>query len=114
MRQEEDVSAIETITLTSADLVERLDEMMGRVAENDTRVVIERDGTPVAALIPAREMAWLARFEEEQAEREALLARLGEPFKHIPPEQIEAEVAEVVAEVRAEMEAERTQIAAER
>jgi PHD/YefM family antitoxin component YafN of YafNO toxin-antitoxin module len=114
MCQEEDVSVDETITVTIADLAERLDEMMERITGNETRVVIERDGTPVAALIPAREMAWLARFEEQQAEREALLTRLGEPFKDIPPEQIEAEVAEVVAEVRAEMEAERTQIAAER
>ena len=53
------------------------------------------------------DMRALAQFDEVRAERLRLLELMREPFRDVSPEEIERETAKAVAEVRAEMKAER-------
>ncbi len=82
---------------------QQLSGLLNEVYAGQTRVVIERSGIPVAAVISPEDLAHLERSEAEREARLSLLAKLREPFKEAPEEEIEREVAQAVAEVRAEM-----------
>lgn len=79
---------------------------LDRVAGDEARVVIERDGTPVAALLSIgdlRAFLWMdAARREEFAPLHELQRAYAEAFAGVPEEEIEAEIAKAIAEVRAE------------
>jgi prevent-host-death family protein len=81
------------------------------IAREERRIVIEKSGIPVAALVSIEDLKRLKRMDEVRTERWRLLEMLREPFKDIPPEEVERETAKALAEVRAEMKAERGRIA---
>jgi prevent-host-death family protein len=110
MREQDPV----TQTMKISDVKNRLSSLVNEVYRKETRVLVEKSGIPVAALVSAEDLARLARLDRERQERRQLLDRMRAPFKGIPPEQIEADVAAVVAEVRAGMAAEHEPVAAER
>jgi hypothetical protein len=56
----------------------------------------------VAAIVSAGDLERLKRWEQEQARRLGTLARIREPFRDVPAEEIEQEVATAIAHVRAE------------
>jgi prevent-host-death family protein len=96
-----------TQTMSASETRQHFSEVVNRVYRGEERVVIERSGIPVAAVISARD---LERFQEYERKREADFAVLDEfaaAFADIPPEEIERETAKALAEVRAEMRAER-------
>jgi hypothetical protein len=75
------------------------------------RVVIERSGIPVAAIVSPQDLAALNRLDEQRAELAGVLAEMREAFRDVPQEEIEEETNKAVAEVRAQMRAEREQAA---
>jgi prevent-host-death family protein len=87
-----------------SDVKSRLNSLVNQVYRKETRVLVEKSGIPVAALVSAEDLARLARLDAEREERRQLLARMREPFRDVPPEQVERDVAALVAEVRAEDE----------
>ena len=102
MREQEPM----TQTMKISDVKRRLNSLVNDVYRKETRVLVEKSGIPVAAIVPAEDLWRLNRLDAEREERRRLLERLRQPFREIPPEQIERDVAAVVAEVRAEMAAE--------
>lgn len=103
-----------TQTQNVSDVQNRLTNLVDAVYRKEARVLIEQNGVPVAALVSAEDLERLAELAREQAERRRLLARLREPFRHIPPHQIEEDVAAVIAEVRAELADEQAPVSANR
>ena len=73
----------------------------------ETRVVIEKDGLPVAVLVSPKDLEWIERFETEWEEDFAVFDEMSAAFAGVPAEEIERETAKAVAEVRAEMRAAR-------
>lgn len=89
------------------DAKQHLSEVVNRVAQGESRVVIDKNGLPVAALISAAECR---RFVAEDALREArfeAMGRISDAFADVPLDEIEAEVERAVASVRAKRRAER-------
>jgi PHD/YefM family antitoxin component YafN of YafNO toxin-antitoxin module len=97
-----------------AEVRDGLDALVAQVSRGETRVVIEQDGVPCAALVSTDDLRRLARFDAEREQHRRLLARLREPFNEVPPEQIERDVVDLVREVRTEMAAEHLPSAVER
>ena len=93
-----------TQTVGAAQARQQFSRILTRVSRKESRVIVERNGIPVAAIVSADDLDRLNRLEAERDERRRLLERLREPFKGIPPEQIERDVADLIAEVRAEAE----------
>jgi prevent-host-death family protein len=89
----------------SAELQTHWGEVLAEVCRDGTRVVIERDGVPVAALISAEDLRRFEHFERERERRFEALDRSWAAFEGVPFDEIEAEVAKAVAEVRAELQA---------
>lgn len=89
------------------DTKQHLSEVVNRVAQGQSRVVIEKSGLPVAAIISADEYRRFVHFDEGWQARTAAMERISDAFADVPPEVIEAEVERAVASVRAKRRAER-------
>ncbi len=77
-------------------------EVVNKVARKEARIVVEKSGIPVAAIVSADDLEQLQQFEAQRAERFELLSAMRERFADLSEEQIQADVARVIAEIRAE------------
>ncbi len=76
----------------------RFADLLGRVHYGGETVIVERSGKPMVAVIP------VALYERLIAEREArfqVLDRIRARLPEVPPEEVERDVAEAIAAVRA-------------
>jgi len=96
-----------TETSNVSETRKHLSETLDRVHRREARVVVEKSGIPVGAIVS---MDDLARLKQDDDNRAALLDAMWNIQKHfvgIPPEEIEAEVEKAIAEVKAERRAKR-------
>jgi prevent-host-death family protein len=90
---------------------DQLPQILNSVYRGQGRVVIERSGIPVAAIVSPQDLAALNRLDEQRADLAGVLAEMREVFRDVPQEEIEEETNKAVAEVRDQMRAEREQAA---
>lgn len=77
-------------------------EIVNQVFRKETRIVVEKSGIPVAAIVSAEDLERLTRLETQREELLRGLEAMSEPFRDIPEAEIEREVARALAVVRAE------------
>lgn len=94
-------------TMKISDVKRTLSSLVNEVYRGETRVLIEKSGIPVAALVTVSDLKRLARLDEQRDERWQVLEAMRAPFRGVPAEEIEREAAKAIAEVRAERRAER-------
>jgi len=97
-------SPTETIALAEAN--QPLDLIVERVARSRSRILVENDDVPVAAVISAEGLDRLDRLDAEREADIAVFHEIGAAFRDVDPEEIERETAKALAEVRAEVRAE--------
>lgn len=90
---------------TSTEVRTHWGEMLGDVYRDGKRILIDRAGVPVAALISAEDLRRFEQLERERERRFETLDRSWAAFEGVPFDEIESEVAKAVAEVRAERQA---------
>jgi prevent-host-death family protein len=88
--------------MKTSEVRSRWGKVVAAVHDGGKRILVEKSGVPVAAVVSANDLARLQRFEAERSKRFAALDRIGEAFKDVPLEKLEAEVAKAIAEVRDE------------
>ncbi len=91
---------LKTETIDAAEAKERWEQLLNQVARHEARVMVEKDGTPVAALLSADDFRRLSRLEAEREQRFKWLDVTREAFKDVPVEELEQEVAKALADVR--------------
>jgi prevent-host-death family protein len=89
-----------TQTMKISDVKNTLSSLVNQVYRKETRVLVEKSGIPVAAIISAEDLQRFAQIEREREERFAVIDRLREAFADVPPEEIEREAARSVAAAR--------------
>lgn len=89
-------------TVKASEARQHWSRLLNRVFRHEARILIEKSGIPVAAVISARDLEWLKRFEARRAERFKILDQISDKFENVPDDEIEREVARAIAEVRAE------------
>ena len=94
-------------TVAAATLPAGWEAVLAPVADGAARVVVERDGTPVAALISAADYRRLLRAEAREAEGLRILRQSQAAFADVPDDELEREVDKAVMEARAELRRER-------
>ena len=90
-----------TQTLKASDVRSNWSQLLNKVFKEQTRVIVEKSGIPIAAVISAEDLSRLTRLEEERNERFKVIDRMRATFKDIPDEEIERQVDKAVEEVRA-------------
>jgi prevent-host-death family protein len=81
--------------------------LANEVAKKLSRVIVAESGEPIAALVSMDDLERLEAMRRERDEAFAVIGRMRAAFADVATEEIEREVAKAVAEVRAELEAER-------
>lgn len=89
-----------------SDVKQRLSQVVNEVARGEARVVVEKSGLPVAAIISVEEYRrFKAQDEARKVERKELferLARFSDAFVDVPDDELERELANARAAVRSE------------
>lgn len=98
---------IMTQTMKISDVKNTLSCLVNKVYRKETRVLVEKAGIPVAALVSTEDLKQLARLDAQRAERRRLVEAMREPFPGVPPEELEREAERAIAAVRAQKRAER-------
>jgi len=75
-------------------------QVLNKVFKGQTRVVVEKSGIPVAAVISTQDLKRLTQLEKQREDRFKALDRMREAFKNVPAEVLELETEKAIAEVR--------------
>ena len=89
-------------TVPASEAKRNWSKVINRAFSGEVRFVVEKHGIPVAGIVSADDIERLAAMEARWAEGHEILKRFGRAFRDQTAEQIEAAVAQAVAEVRAE------------
>jgi uncharacterized protein YjiS (DUF1127 family) len=96
--------AVERLDVAAAPAAWR--DTLARVATGEAHALLERDGRTLAALISAADyrlfVEWDERWRTAVAELQSLQQAFVEAFADVSPEEIEAEIAKAIKEVRTE------------
>jgi prevent-host-death family protein len=101
-----------TQTMKISDVKQQLNRLVNQIYRREARIIVEKSGIPVAALVSADDLRRLDRLDQERAERFKVLDEIGAAFKDVPPDELEREVSRALAEVRAERRAEQRETVA--
>lgn len=91
-----------TQVMKASEVRAQWSQLLNKVFRSKTRVVVEKSGIPVAAVISAEDLQRFTQMEEQRARRFGVLDRIGEAFKDVPEKEIEREVKKAISQVRAE------------
>jgi prevent-host-death family protein len=97
-----------TETMSVSEARQKFSETLDRVRQEDVRVVVEKSGIPVAAVVP---ISVLQSDDDRERRRQEALASLREAqsgFADVPEEEIEREIAKAIEEVKQESRLART------
>lgn len=94
-----------TQVMKASDVRQQWSQLLNKVFRNQTRVVVEKSGIPVAAVISAEELERFIQLEEQRAEHFKALDRIREAFKDVPAGEVEKKVERALSEVRSEKRA---------
>ncbi len=89
-----------TRVLKASEARQNFSQILNEVFRGETRVIVEKSGIPVAAIISAADLRQLEQWEAERARRFKVLEESWQAFKDVPVEEIEAEVGRAVAAAR--------------
>ncbi len=91
-----------TKTVAASEAKRNWSKVINRVVSGEVRFVVEKNGTPVAGIVSARDIERLADLDARREPDFEVLERFGRAFRDQTTEQIEEAVSQAVAEVRAE------------
>ena len=91
-----------TQTMSASQVQQVWDQLLDRVSQRETRVLVERDGTPVAAIISVEDLHRLTRFERERAARFKALDEIAARNADKDPDEVERDIAEEITAMRQE------------
>ena len=96
-----------TQTMKISVVKNTLSSLVNAVYRKETRVLVEKAGIPVAALVSVDDLARLDQLDKEWDEGTRALERFSEAFADIPVDELEARIDQIIAEGRTKDKAER-------
>ncbi len=89
-----------TQTINASTARQEFSKILNKVFREETRIVVEKSGIPVAAIISTEDLKRLDQLEKERAERFGILDEVKAVFKDIPEAEIEKETDKALSRVR--------------
>ncbi len=90
-----------TQTMKASQARQEFSQLLNKVFTRETRVIVEKSGIPVAAIISAQDLERLQQFAEQRQQHFAAIEAVGAAFRDVPDDELEREVARAVSEARA-------------
>jgi prevent-host-death family protein len=90
-----------TEMIKASDARQQLPTILNRVFHRETRVLVEKSGIPVAAIVSAHDLQRLEQLDKQQADDLAFLERMQRKFEGVPVEEVERETDRAIAAIRA-------------
>jgi prevent-host-death family protein len=94
-----------TETMKISDVRSNINSLVNEVYRHEKRVIIEKSGIPVAAVVSLEDIRRLDQLARTREERFKVIDRMQAAFADIPPDEIERMALQTIAEVRAERRA---------
>jgi prevent-host-death family protein len=89
-----------TQTINASTARQEFSKILNKVFREEARIVVEKSGIPVAAIIPAEDLKRLDQLEKERVDRFRILDEVKTAFKDIPEAEIEKETDKALSRVR--------------
>jgi prevent-host-death family protein len=89
-----------TQTINASTARQEFSKILNKVFREETRIVVEKSGIPVAAIIPAKDLKRLDQLEKERVDRFRILDEVKAAFRDIPEDEIEKETDKALTRVR--------------
>jgi len=88
----------QTLNITLAR--SQLSDLARKVFRGESRIIIQKSGIPVAALVSLPDLERLALLEERQQEGFAVLDQMREAFADVSPADLERQLRQALAQTR--------------
>ena len=85
-----------TQTMKASDARQHFASVLNRVFRKEARVVVEKSGIPVAAIVSAEDLKRLDQLDQERAERFTVIDEMRAAFAGVPDEEIERETDRIL------------------
>ena len=89
-----------THVLELGGLEHALADVVSQVAQKETRIIVEDQGVPVAAIISADELRRLSHLDREREDQFSVIDRVRTAFASIPDAEIEKETDKIIEGIR--------------
>lgn len=100
-----------TKTMKFTEARQQLSQVVNQVFRGETRVLMEKNGIPVVAIISARDLEQLRLAEAQRDQHFTALGESWRAFEGVPAAEVEPHVAKAVAAARRKIRSERRQAA---
>lgn len=100
-----------TQNMAIGDVQKDLRPLVERVSRQETRVLVEDDGAPVAAIVSALDFKRLTQLDKQRAQRWKVFEEIHARNADKDPDEVERDVAEAIDEMRAEERVKRGAVA---
>jgi len=84
-----------TEILSATEARQQFSQLLNRAFRGNARILVEKGGIPVAAIVSARDLERLQREDDEEEELR-VLREIGDLFKDVPLDELDCEVANAV------------------
>lgn len=91
-----------TQTVTLSEARRQWSGLVNSVARRETRILVEKSGAPVAAIVSVEDLRRLQELDAQHDLDRAVLNEIGRAFADVPTDDLEREVGKALAEVRGE------------
>jgi prevent-host-death family protein len=89
-----------TQTINASTARQEWSKILNKVFREETRIVVEKSGIPVAAIISAEDLKRLDQLEKERSDRFRVLDEIKTAFRDIPESEIENETDQALTRMR--------------
>lgn len=79
---------------------QHLSEIVNQVARRERRVLLEKHGAPVAAIVSHDDLKRLKELDEEEQRRTAAFKAISDRLADVPLDELEQEIAKSIATAR--------------
>jgi prevent-host-death family protein len=91
-----------TQTVNASRARQEFSQLLNKVFRRETRVIVEKSGIPVAAIISAEDLEWLTRLDAERQARFKVIDELHARNRDQDVDEVERDVAEEIEAMRSE------------
>lgn len=89
-----------TQAMNISQVKNQISSVVNRVYRKETRVLIEKSGIPVAALVSPDDLNKLQQLDREWEQTTQAIQRFSQAFADIPVDELEAKIDEIIADNR--------------